>query len=81
MFLCQALFRLRVDEIIVGVRPSVCGYGKDSAFPLRDFGARMFTGKGGEDCASALRGSGALCCLPNVTPSTCNFNIIALDHD
>ena len=57
------------DEIIVGVRPSVCGYGKDSAFAFRDFGARIFTGGGGEDCASALRGSGALCCLPNVTPS------------
>ena len=57
------------DVIIVGMRASVCGYGKDSAFALRDSGARMFTGEGDEDCASALRGSGALCCLPNVTPS------------
>ena len=47
VFLCQALFRLLVDKIIVGVRPSVCGYGKDSAFALRDFGARIFTGEGG----------------------------------
>ena len=50
-----------IDVLIVGMRASVCGYGKDS-------GARMFTGEGDEDCASALRGSGALCCLPNVTP-------------
>ena len=46
VFLCQALFRLRVDVMIVGVRASVCGYGKDSAFALRDFGARIFTGGG-----------------------------------
>ena len=85
-----------IDVMIVGMRASVCGYGKDSAFALRDSGARVSTGEGGEDCASALRCSGALCCLLNVTPSapckrtlegsrrpllTCNFNIIALDHD
>ena len=58
-----------VDVMIVGMRASVCGYGKDSAFALRDSGAPMFTGKGDEDCASALHGSGALSCLPNVTPS------------
>ena len=48
-----------IDVMIVGMRASVCGYGKDSAFALRDFGARVFTGEGDEDCASALRGSGA----------------------
>ena len=34
----------RGDETTDGVRPSVFGYGKDSAFALRDFGARIFTG-------------------------------------
>ena len=57
-----------IDVMIVGMRASVCGYGKDSAFALRDSGDRVFTGEGDEDCASALRGSGALYCLPNVTP-------------
>ena len=28
------------------MRPSVCGYDKDSAFTLRDFGAPIFTGGG-----------------------------------
>ena len=50
------------------MRASVCGYGKDSAFALRDSGASVFTGEGDEDCASALRCSGSLCCLLNVTP-------------
>ena len=74
-------FLRAIGVLIVGIRASVCGYGKDSAFALRDSGANVFTGEGDEDCASALRCSGSLCCLLNVTPSTCNFNIIALDHD
>ena len=56
-----------IDVMIVGMRASVCGYVKDSAFALRDSGARVFTGEGDEDRASALRCSGALCCLLDVT--------------
>ena len=42
-----------IDVMIVRMRASVCGYGKDSAFALRDSGAREFTGQGDEDCTSS----------------------------
>ena len=66
--ICNDGFLRAIDVLIVGMRASVCGYGKDSAFALRDSGASVFTGEGDEDCASALRCSGSLCCLLNVTP-------------